>query len=122
MLVVKSSAGVTSEENPKNSVHTGDEVCKQGIHSGFETQDRYHQKSKTGVAVALQKDLCQPIFFLKNQNCLLVSVTILGLILCRKVDFTESLLSSFDIGSRNLLFFCLQSYNLAVGVLLNGTK
>ena len=30
---------------------------KRGIHPGFETQGRHHQKSKTGVSVAPQKEL-----------------------------------------------------------------
>ena len=30
-------------------------ACKWGIHPGFETQCRHHQKSKTGVSVAPQK-------------------------------------------------------------------
>ena len=30
---------------------------KQGIHPGFETQGRRHQKSKTGVSVAPRKGL-----------------------------------------------------------------
>ena len=30
----------------KNPLHVGDEACKRGIHPGFETQDRRHQKSK----------------------------------------------------------------------------
>ena len=29
----------------------------QGIHPGFETQGRSHQKSKTGVSVAPRKEL-----------------------------------------------------------------
>ena len=35
-------------------------------HSGFETQRRCHQKSKTGVSVAHKKDLCPPK--IKNKN------------------------------------------------------
>ena len=30
----------------------------KAAHSGFETKRRYHQKSKTGLSVAPQKDLC----------------------------------------------------------------
>ena len=30
----------------------------KAAHSGFETQRRHHRKSKTGVSVAPQKDLC----------------------------------------------------------------
>ena len=37
--------------------HTGEKACRKGIHPGFETQGRHHQKSKTGVTVAPQKGL-----------------------------------------------------------------
>ena len=37
--------------------------ANKAVHSGFETQRRLHQKSKTGVSVAPQ---CPPIFFLKK--------------------------------------------------------
>ena len=40
----------------------------QGIHPGFEIQGRRHQKFKTGVAVAHEKDLCPPRNFKKNKN------------------------------------------------------
>ena len=57
MLAVKRSVGVTPEVNLRNPLHAGEETCKRGIHSGFETQGRRHQKSKTGVSVAPQKGL-----------------------------------------------------------------
>ena len=57
MLAVRRSAGVTLEVNPRNPLHPGKEEAKQGIHPGFETQDRHHQKSKTGVSLATQKGL-----------------------------------------------------------------
>ena len=37
--------------------YAGNETHKQGIHPGFETQRRRHQKSRTGVSVAQQKEL-----------------------------------------------------------------
>ena len=37
--------------------HTGEKAHKQGIHPDFETQGRYHQKSKIG---STKKDLCPP--------------------------------------------------------------
>ena len=46
MLAVKRLAILTSEVNLRNPLHTGDEVCNQGIHLGFEIQGRLHQKSK----------------------------------------------------------------------------
>ena len=51
------SAGVVPEVNLRNSWHAGKKACKQGIHPGFETQGRRHQKSKTGVSVAPRKGL-----------------------------------------------------------------
>ena len=57
MLVVKRLAGVAPEVNLRNPLHIGEEAHKPGIHPGFETQDRCHQKSKTGVSVASQKRL-----------------------------------------------------------------
>ena len=41
----------------RRSVHTGKKARQNGIHPGFETQGRCHQKSKTGVSVAPQKGL-----------------------------------------------------------------
>ena len=42
-------------------------------HSGFEAQSRRHQKYKTGVSVAPQKDLCLPKISFKKSvfECLL---------------------------------------------------
>ena len=42
----QSSAGVTPEVNLKYPFHPGEK--KQGVHPGFETQGRHHQKAKTG--------------------------------------------------------------------------
>ena len=63
MLVVKRLAGVAPEVNP---LHAGDETCKKGIHHGFKTQDRRHQKSKTGVSVTPQKGLMSSKNFLEE--------------------------------------------------------
>ena len=52
MLTSIQSAGVAPEVNLRNSLHVGNKAHKQGIHPGFETQGRHHQKSKTGVSVA----------------------------------------------------------------------
>ena len=65
-LAAKRSGGVTPEVNLRNSLHTGDKACKWGIHPGFETQGRHHQKSKTGVWVAPQKGLMSSNFFKKK--------------------------------------------------------
>ena len=59
MLAAKRSAGVTPEVNVRQHVtRTPPTSVSKAAHSGFETQRRRHQKSKTGVSVVLQKDLC----------------------------------------------------------------
>ena len=70
MLAAKRSAGVAPEGNLKNPLYTSKKACKWGIHPGFETQDRGHQKSKTGVSVAPQKGptIMSSKFFFKNPN------------------------------------------------------
>ena len=40
-----------------------DHIGEKGIHRGFETQVRSHQKSTTRVSVAHEKGLCPPNFF-----------------------------------------------------------
>ena len=67
MLAAKRSASVAPE------VNTGEHVTSMPLpsvnkaaHSGFETQKRHHQKSKTGVPVAPQKEIMFSKFFLKK--------------------------------------------------------
>ena len=55
MLTAERSAGVTPKVNLRNPWYIGKED-KWGIHLGFEIQSKRHQKSKTGVSVAQQKD------------------------------------------------------------------
>ena len=67
MLAVKRLAGVAPEVHLRNPLQAGKGAHKQGIHPGYETQSRYHQKSKTGVSVAPQKRTCiLQTFFLKS--------------------------------------------------------
>ena len=40
--IAKSSAGVALEVNRRNPLHAVHKACKQGIHSGFETQRIRH--------------------------------------------------------------------------------
>ena len=47
MLDDKRLAGVMSEVSLKN-LECADGDAKDGIHPAFETQERYHHKSKTG--------------------------------------------------------------------------
>ena len=68
MLTSIQSAGVAPEVNLRNSWHTGDKACKQGIHPGFETQGRRHQKSKTGVSVDPRKGLMSSKNLLKKRK------------------------------------------------------
>ena len=65
-LAAKKSAGVAPEVNLRNPLHAGDKAFKWGIHHGFETQSRRHQKSKTGVLVAPQIWLKSSKNFLKK--------------------------------------------------------
>ena len=54
------SAGVAPEVNLMNPLHTSKETRKRGIPPDFETHNGSHQKSKTGISVALQKCWCPP--------------------------------------------------------------
>ena len=51
--------------------------ASEGIHPGFETQGRRHQKPKTGVSVAPQKGLVsyKIFFFFFKKSCLSFYVT-----------------------------------------------
>ena len=42
--------------------------ANKAAHSGFETQRRCHQKSKTGVPAAKKMDMCPPKNFLKKKK------------------------------------------------------
>ena len=42
--------------------------ASKGIHSGFETQGRHHQKSKTGVSVVPEKGLMSSKYFFKKKS------------------------------------------------------
>ena len=55
-------AGVAPEVNLRNSMQVGKRA------SGFKTQGRRHQKSKTGISMAPQKDICRPKFKRKEKN------------------------------------------------------
>ena len=62
MLAAKKLAGVTPEVNLKEHV-TGMPLpsTNKAAHSGFETERRHYQKSKTRVSVAPQKkNSCPP--------------------------------------------------------------
>ena len=52
-----------------NPLSTNEKARKWGIHPGFETQDRCHQKSKVGVTVAPQKRLVSCVFFKRYFYC-----------------------------------------------------
>ena len=52
LLAAKRSAGVTPEVNLRQCVtHRPPPSVNKAAHSGFETQRRHYQKSKTGVSV-----------------------------------------------------------------------
>ena len=57
----KRLAGVAPEVNIRECVtHTPLPSANKAAHSGFETQRRHHQNTKTGVSVAHKKDLYPP--------------------------------------------------------------
>ena len=67
MLAAKRSAGVTIDVNFRERVTCmPPPSANKAAHSGFETQRRCHQKSKTGVSVATQKGLMSSNFFFKK--------------------------------------------------------
>ena len=62
MLATKRSAGVAPEVNLREHItQTPLASVKKAAHSGFETQRKHHQKSKTGASVT-------PQFFFKKIN------------------------------------------------------
>ena len=68
MLATKRLVGVTPELNLREHVTcTPPPSANKAAHSGFETQRRHHQKAKTGVSVAPQKELMSSNFFLKSE-------------------------------------------------------
>ena len=69
MLATKRSAGVTPEVNLKEFVtHMPLPSANKAAHSGFKTQRRCHQKSKSRVSMASQKGFLpfKHYFFKKN--------------------------------------------------------
>ena len=59
LLTMKRSAGVAPEANLRNPFNAGKKACKEGIHPWLRNTGRRHQKSKTGVSVAPQKEILQ---------------------------------------------------------------
>ena len=51
--------------NARNPLRADEKTCKQGIHSGFETQGRLLHNSKTGILVAHKKTCVLQIFLKK---------------------------------------------------------
>ena len=67
MMIAKTSAGVKPEVNLRGFVtYTPLLSMNKAAHSVFETQTRHHQKTKTGLSLAPQKDIWPLIFFLKT--------------------------------------------------------
>ena len=62
------SPGVEPEVNLRNSLPAANKAHKQGVHPGFETQERRHQKSKTGVSVPPRKGLMSYKIFLEKEK------------------------------------------------------
>ena len=67
MLAAKRSAGVAPKLNPREFVtHMHLPSTNKAADSGFETQRRHHQESKTGVSVAPQEGHISPPKILKR--------------------------------------------------------
>ena len=69
MLATKRSAGVAPEVNLRERVtHMPPPSMNKASHSGFETQRRHHQKSKTRVSGAPKKGLVSSKKILKKEE------------------------------------------------------
>ena len=67
------SAGVAPIVNLKECLtHTPPPSGNKAAQSGFETQRRHHQKFKTGVSVAPQKELMSSKILFKKQNIFII--------------------------------------------------
>ena len=69
MLATKKLAGVALEVNLQEHVpHTPPPSANKAAHSGFETQRRHHQKSKTeGISGRTERTCVPPKKFLKKR-------------------------------------------------------
>ena len=56
MLAARRLAGITPED-PEHVTHIPLSSVNKAAHSGFETQVRHYQKSRTGVSVDPEKEL-----------------------------------------------------------------
>ena len=93
-----------------NEKYEMDEARKQGIHSGFDTQGRHHQKSKTGIPRARQKD-----FFLQKEAVLsLLSDFLVNFTkLCRNIACYDNVSLYISRQKPHLIFFQTHSQNSA---------
>ena len=63
MLALYTGKGVAPEVNLREHIsHTPPQSLNKAAHSGFETQRRRHQKSKTGVSMAPQMKMYEYVF------------------------------------------------------------
>ena len=75
MLAVKRLGGFAPEVNLRNPLRIGEKAQKVKYPPYFETLNRCHWKSKTGVSVVLQKHLLKkfenmyPRSYLMNSQC-----------------------------------------------------
>ena len=81
MLAIKVAGGVTLEVNLRNQARG-----KQGIHDGFVTQGRRHQKSKTGVSVTPQTGLMSSNFFSKKPQKLHTNINAKSFLVSKSPD------------------------------------
>ena len=70
MLAIYTGRGVAPQANLTERIsHMPLPSANKAAHSGFETQRKHHQKSKTGVSVAPKMDMC-PTKILKKSVCM----------------------------------------------------
>ena len=73
LMFMLMSAGVAPIVNLKECrTYMPPPNASKAVQSGFETQRRHHQKSKTGVSVVPQKELMSSKHFFKKQNIFII--------------------------------------------------
>ena len=107
MLATKRLAGVAPEVNIRECVtHMPLLSLNKASHSGFETQRRRHQKSKTVLSVARQKRfMSSKSYFKKNRfNCQSVQLDCLSLLNVKHLNFQTFVFSNCLIHQPNYIY------------------
>ena len=105
MLATKRSIGITQEMNLREHV-----TCmpppsmNKAAHSGFKTERRCHQKSKTGVTVAAQKGLMSYKIFLKK-NYQTPKINLNYFLACSKIPYESHVFADLNITTTSAIDF-----------------